>query len=621
MRILICVDFDEAAGGTWDYVCLPRYQLTREKLDKTWNHFSLDTLSEAIRQAITFQKTALSAVSTQLLQRPRRGHSWASVRSAQESLLGSSWLVENSNVHKSLYLDDVVQLLWSINEIRNFMAGKESPHEVIVSSQQMRSQLIELDPSFAEEFDMRSSSRAPGSAAGQAWISRFRQELFHSATLVKGILWLAASFVKASFRKRTKLKSQEFSSVFLDYFFDVPKVDAGEGYSKFWRQMPRALEDLGLTSCYAHIFVPDAKIRTLAKAKAHASKVGSPAIFLDDFIRPGSHVTHLVALLSNYKAFRKRIGQGSLQAGEGGTWLRRNQDRDLAISLFGTVAATHLVYDAMFERFSSWAKSSSVKQVVYVCEFQGWESLLTARLRRSRIRTIGYCHSSVRRLDLRGYAADLVEFSGPEVSRPDVLAAHSIQDLEMLEMRKGSAAPVLVESTRYSFQSTKGVVHDEASKRRALIVGGYSDAETQFLLDCCQGLTWASANGIEFSYLRHPKSRVETNQFRSVSRESFGSLPQLLEHYSIVICAAETSAAMEALLLGKLVTIVTEPGKLVASPVFGYSGVEIARNSEDLGRSLHSTRESFASELAKLEPCQSYRQQFRRWAEVLIESS
>ena len=106
-------------------------------------------------------------------------------------------------------------------------------------------------------------------------------------------------------------------------------------------------------------------------------------------------------------------------------------------------------------------------------------------------------------------------------------------------------------------------------------------------------------------------------QFESVSNEV--DSPLILA--SIVICAAETSAAMEALLLGKLVTIVTEPGKLVASPVFGYAGVEIARNSEDLSRSLHSWRKSFASELAKLEPCQSYRQQFMRWAEVLIESS
>lgn len=618
-RILICEEEEDATSGSWDMICLPLYEMVHLKGRSSWQDFSISHLEVALQKTICLQEDMLRRIGTHFRRSSRATRQDNSQFLKTDLLLGASLISENSNVHKSEYLNRVVQLLWSINEIRDFGAGKSTPPKVFVASEEMMSILLELDPSFAENFSITLLGSRISRNPKRSIFSVVRREMFLAITLVKGVLWLMSKFARVMTLKQSEHKNLNVDSVFLDYFFDAPSNPESDGYSKYWKHLPEALARGGLSHCYAHIFVPDDKNPTLSAAKASSRNAAVCAIFLDDFVKPRHFKGLFLSLLWHYKSFRKVVDSDPPRTSEtSNTWLRERQERDVAISLFGTVAATNLVYDAMFEEFALWAESSGVKQVVYVCEFQGWESLLVVKLREKGIRTIGYCHSTVRRLDLRGYLGLACHNPPPNSIRPDLLAAHSLQDLEMLQSRKGTASLALVESTRYSFRPIARVQVPRTSRQKVLVVGGYSDKETRFLLEVCGAVAASASDEFEFSFLRHPRSRVKSNTFESISRKNLGSFTDLMEGYSSVVCSAETSAAMEALLQGRRVTLVAAPGQLIASPVLGCLGVGIARNAADLGRSLRTKIITSSSELDKLRPCQAKPGDFKLWAEVMF---
>lgn len=618
VRILVTEASGAASREDWDFI-------VAVKELRTWSK-ELNSFLPIEPELLSASEAATAAIQSRFMAdfsglRSEGGEiRWEGrVPKSLQTLLESSLICEKSNVHKSPYLDEIFQLSWATHATRAFTAAHFNS-VISVDNENLRSKLLEVDPDFPGLTLLDNEDESPSVASRyvQTPIGDTLAALGLFATLGKGLLWLTFHYLSRFGRPGLvpRNRTNEIETVLVDYFFDVPERQTGMS-SKYWQRLPTYLKEDGHCVAQAHIFVPHEQHPTIRAARRRLATSDSTEFLIDDFAKSTRLFSAVWDLMSVFSWFLLKYVRFSNDFEHSFSWFKKSQIRDLANSLFGTVGAANIRYASLFSAFAQWAEKTGVKQVVYVSEFQGWEAILVKELRSRRIRTIGYSHSTVRRLDLRGSIG--IESGLPELPavRPDFLAAHSYQDLENLQSRKGSARTYLVESTRY--YRILGKQNHRASDviSKVLVVGGYSDFETKFLLEACEEAATMLESPVDFAYLPHPRSTIFSSRIRQIPRHSGTSFLDQLQHFDAVVCAAETSAAMEALLLDVPVTLVAPPGRLIASPVFGLSGVQTARSSSQLAASLKSSRRSIPAELDKIQPCHAHGGQYERWGQLL----
>ena len=617
LRVLVQFDelFDESQ---WDYVISLQNLRVWTKVSQSWKGADEGRLIEALTEAARWQDKKLHGLVELLSQQNKSLKS--STRDALRPLLSSSLLAERSNVHKSRYLDQVIQVLWAATEIRNIAKSTGCSPEIHTTHRCIATQMVDMGLDSC--FDVQWIGPAKQSNSRQVRIPEFLLRsaftLKNTLILMKGLIWLWARFLS-----RSQLRSSSRASLsatadvlFLDYFFDRSKSADGRAKSKYWASLPDSLEASGEKVTFAHIFVPDTKIRTMRKARKFNKENGVESVFIEGFVGIGEHIratSVMVQLFAVWVADFKR--QGVYQHYSKEVEILRNWE--VAVSLFGAIGASHLLYEYAFQKLAKKSSNSGIRKLVYVCEFQGWETRLLENFRAQEIETVGYCHFPLRLLDARGYLPASSCKEAVSAVRPDVLAVHSKSDEFRLLFRAGQARVEMVESTRYKDLPPKIVIPRSKSPKKVLVVGGYSRAETAYLLMTCQKALEVAPRRYSFTFLSHPKASVKPTSFPNLERDPYKSFSDLLSDFDAAVVAPETSGAMEALMLGLKVVIVSEAGRLVASPVYGLPGVDIVNEAEDLIRSLNKVESPNPAQLDRLKPLTPGKKGFPLWTDLL----
>ena len=518
------------------------------------------------------------------------------LKSCLETLFTSSLILEKSNVHKSPYLEDLLVSAWIAVQIEklfeNGMKGADLhlPSSAIEAGVKKFSQL-----SFPDyKFNVTDGKRSKKSILNQSFILLY----------LKSVVWLCVEFAKYP-RGRNRANNVEFVTggiLWLDYFFGRVPTGQGFGASKYWGSVPFKMETLGYRANFAHIFVPDKAIKYLSQARKSNLLSSRPSLLIQDLNRPGDFLHVFFSLTLVYLAWvRSRVAKVfSAQSRE--DWYLRALLGDLAKSLFGTIASSHLLFDASFTRLAKKCSEAQLTGVAFVSEFQGWESILVNRLKSQGISSVGYCHSTVRALDMRGLRVGSSLNRLLQPSRPTFVAVQSLMDLEKLSRKNPDLILVKVESCRYGELLRQKPAQPFIVPKRLLLVGSYSDLESAHMLNVCSEAKQLLKESVSFSFLPHPNSQVNSNEFSHVSRPQGMPFSFLLHDFDAVVAAAETSGAMEALLMGLQVNVVVLPGRLNASPLLGVTSVEMVTNAAQLSTAINSFRPFNESELERLAP-------------------
>ncbi|MDA9916116.1 hypothetical protein N9D71_00850 [bacterium] len=411
--------------------------------------------------------------------------------------------------------------------------------------------------------------------------------------------------------------SEGADTLLLDYFFDRSVACEGEAKSKYWQSMPDYLSCAGLNPYFVHIFVPDSKVRTLRAAKRFNSQNAVPSLFIDQLLGPADYISAAGAMLSVFRIWLLNSKAASPNTNDY-ECMKSYREDELARSLFGTVGASHLLYNLAFHKLAEMSNRSGIRKLIYICEFQGWESLLIKNFRSQEITTIGYCHSTLRLLDLRGYVTESDFPTNLGSLRPDTLAVHSKRDRDLAKNRASKAEIAMVESTRYKDIPDRLIGSGSTGIEKILVVGGYSGAETSYLVAVCDELAAQDSHQLSFSFLSHPNATVFPANFPVLDRHLISEFTSVLSEYSVAVVAPETSGAMEAYLMGLPVITVARPGRLVASPVFGLPGVAVAQTSSELSKCFDAQTESPPNpQMYKLRPVVAHEGRFTLWSKLL----
>lgn len=616
-RVLVQLD-ESFDPGQWDAVISLHNLKIWTKSSQSWRGADEGSLITALTEAARWQDDKLHGLLELFATKSKSLKTCT--REALRPLLSSSLLAERSNVHKSPYLDQVIQVLWAATEIRKMAKSAGGSPEVRTTHRCTAEQMVDmgLDTFFDVQWigPSKQSNKRNGSISRFLLWSAFA---FRSTViLVKGLIWLWARFFS-----RLQLKSSSSASLpttadvlFLDYFFDRSHRADGQSKSKYWGTMPDSVETSREKVSFAHIFVPHGNIRTMRKARKFNKENGVESVFIEEYVEFTDHVRAMSVMVQIHGAWiADFMWQGACERHSTKVEILRNWE--VAVSLFGTVGASHLLYEYAFQRLAEESSNSGIRKLVYVCEFQGWETRLLENFRAYGIETIGYCHSTLRLLDARGYLPASTGKGAVSAVRPDVLAVHSKMDASRLRFRAGQARVELVESTRYKQMTPKNGRHSRKSSKKVLVVGGYSPAETAYLVQTCQKALEVGPEHFSLAFLSHPNQSVSPTNFPSLKRDSSTSFSDLLSDFEVAVVAPETSGAMEALVLGLKVIIVVKAGKLVASPVYGLAGVEIVSEAEDLIQCLNKVAEPAPARLDRLRPLTHDKRGFTLWSDLL----
>jgi len=616
-RVLVQV---EAAGdpGDWDFVLsLGSLQIWSPSA-QCWTHAEEGDVLTAISQAVQLQDSKLQVFlkDVSALISPEDSTTLANI----EVLLTSSLLSERSNVHKSPYLDHVVQILWAADAIRHIAEHEEIPLEVFTFQEWIRDWMNELQTSqiveirLAQETPIKQSG-FPRFSASRVWKKKIRAYSY----LAKALAWLCLRFFsRFTFGSGSKVDIHAGSdTLLLDYFFDRSGSCEGEPSSKYWKLMPDYLKGVGFKPYYAHIFVPDSKVRTIRSARRFNTRNRVPALFIDQLLGITHYLHAATVMLSVFRIWVAHSKTATSNTNDV-ECIRNLRDDELARSLFGTIGASHLLYNLAFQRLAKLSNEAGIRRLIYICEFQGWESLLIKHFRSHSILTIGYCHSTLRLLDLRGYIAKSDVPSKVCSERPDTLAVHSTRDRDLLKNRSGKAIVAIVESTRYKDISQLPDARRSKGVEKIIVVGGYSKAETRYLIGVCDNLVTQSTNEISLNFLSHPNATAFPVNFPTIDRDPSRDFISVISDYSAAVVAPETSGAMEAYLLGLPIVVVARPGRFIASPVLGLEGVKVAQSPAELSKYLSGAPVSPSkAHMDKLKPIEAHGARFILWSKLL----
>lgn len=612
MKIIFTEDSDLPAGHQFDRVfsCPLLRRVDKDSSSNSWNEdvaLAFGLVDE------TFNKY-LNEKGRALLENSSNDPELARVIS---SLISSSLVIEKSNVHKSPYMDSVFLSAWIATQINKLPRQNGETFDFYLPSEKIASgvQHFLMDDFSDSRFHILEQNVFRSPRTG------FKSLRFFGY-LLKVLIWFLMQFL-VNFSPKNPGRTAIFAAggvLWLDYFFGRIPTPRGGGLSKYWNRVPLELEkSCGFEANFAHVFVPEKGTRYLRQARESGLLSSGTSLLTQELLRPRDFFSALRSLVLVYSSWTKSKAIDD-QFGKGRhSWIIQAVEDDLAKSLFGTIAGSNLLFDISFKRLAEKCKDANLVGVAYVCEFQGWESLLLRHLEKAGLHSIGYCHSTVRPLDLRGWKVGESLMDDFQPQTPTLVAAHSKLDREILTGKNPKLHIVEVESCRYGNLIIEKSRFEKQVPTRVLMVGSYSDLETENMLSICNDARHLTHRNASFSYLPHPNSRASCRDFPYAVRPEGSTFSELLGGFDAVVAAAETSAAMEALLKGLPLIVVPIPGRLNASPLANFSSVSAVTTPIDLAMSLDNPRKPDPRELAKLAPFAAEAGEYPRWVAALTK--
>ena len=389
---------------------------------------------------------------------------------------------------------------------------------------------------------------------------------------------------------------------FFSYFLNlVPEATKSGRYeSRYWGQLPDALQADGCVTNWLHIYLPDPVVPSSSRAantltafnkggqrqQIHATLdtfLSFSVIFaaLCDWCRLAWRGWRLQRMISSTTSMG--LDLWPLFASE---WRH---------STSGPIAILSAVTLSLFNA----AMKSLPKQQsgVYLQENQAWEfGLIQAWKAAGHKRLIGCPHSSVRFWDLR-YFFDSRSYNCPSIRSLPVPEQVALNGKATTDAYLAGGYPakdlVQVEALRYLYLDAllvRGKSEYSASKKcmRLLVFGDYLPSHTRQQMRMLELAAEYLPTGTIITVKPHPACPINSDDYPGLHLIIVTEpIAKLLTECDIAYTSAVTSAAVDAYCAGVPVISVLDPNMLNMSPVRGCEGVMFATTHVELLQALN----------------------------------
>ncbi len=500
------------------------------------------------------------------------------------SIWWMSPIAEKCNFLKAPYIEDILRLI----AIKKFLSENKVKSVRLTTSNKL---LIKIFKDFCNRNSLRF-----GVTFRKSKKVRLKAKIFNKVPhLIIGLVWLLRRILlrlPLICRSIDNWESSHGSVVLLSYFFNFDYESAKSGHfeSKYWGTLPQILSNNFGQIKWLHLYfendqVPNARDANMLITNLNENKKGHVHLILDSFIT----LKVVYQVIKEWLLLRRVFKQTNiaLQSATGkdfNFWPFFESDWEDAIK--GYVAVSNLLHINLFESAISELKVQNCG--IYLQENQPFEmAFIHCWNRANHGSLIGVPHATVKFWDLRyfNHESSFTEHNTLSMPRPDIVALngkaawdHYIKaDYKNSRMRK-------VEALRYNhLASLTGRYRPPSDYKRLLVIGDISEQKSVFQLNMIQDALKHIPQKLDIVYKPHPASSLDLKGYlQLITSVKTSDLAPLLIDSDIVISSADSSAAVEASLLGVAVINTLDSSKLNMSPLKDWPGASFVSSPDEL---------------------------------------
>ena len=379
--------------------------------------------------------------------------------------------------------------------------------------------------------------------------------------------------MKNYFKKKWhKCKNSVF---FFSYFahIDKDKIRKNQFNTNLWTIFPDELIKNKKKLNFIHHYQPSAEFPNVKQGRKFLEKVNKKSKtsehhqFLEDWFT--LFMCLQVALkfcLFSFKMIFIKKPFINVMKSEKDYWLWPLLHRDWDNSFHGPFLVSNIV---RFQLIKSAIKSIPKQSLgLYIFEGQSWERAFIYHWRKYQHgKLVGVAHSTISYWYLNYFSdQDLVKNNLSEsFPTADLIAVNGPHMRKILERVDYPPEKIIdVEALRYLYlndtlvEENEKIISPNLTKPTILILGDYQIKTTEKILDLINHLDIKIKNQYKFIFKPHPaRSNISLDKFLNVDIEKTDKiLKNLFSDIQIVISSANTAAAIEAFLFGKLLIVV-----------------------------------------------------------------
>jgi surface carbohydrate biosynthesis protein (TIGR04326 family) len=404
-----------------------------------------------------------------------------------------------------------------------------------------------------------------------------------------------------------KLQNPEWfsskDSIFICSYFihlDPDSCNQGRFHSRYWDTLPKYLNDKGVRINWLQMFlfsrvVPDVGtgIKWLRSFNGGANRHENQHTFLDSYMSWRVLFKVLAKYFWLYKvAWRLRQIKNDFYPKGSSCWLWPFLKNDWKNSLCGPGAITHCVH---LELFDVAIKDLPHQKIgLYLYENQGWEKAFLRAWRRYGHGTIiGVAHTTIP-FWLLPYAEDSRVFSEtnvPSSPQPDLIAVNGIKAWNALvEGGVPVGRMVEVEALRYlNFLKIKTNQRKKKAGARILILGDLDGVPSDNFLLLIEKAMKMLTGDYRFTFKPHPGSAIKITDYPNLNAtETTEPLDCILSEYDYALVSNNTSASIEAYMVGLCVIIGLDGRNINLAPMREHPGVRFVSTPKELAAALRN---------------------------------
>lgn len=437
-------------------------------------------------------------------------------------------------------------------------------------------------------FEWQSLPEKAVQAEQVSWLRRIYQSL---PCKLKALAWFIHYLVQRWPLKGVGLqewRQSKGSTTFVSYLFNLAPdaVNVGKFESRYWADLPDALQRDNCKTNWLHIYVNDPLIPNASKAATvirqfnATGKSDQVHVTLDAFL--GWRLVFRV-LRDWHLVRRARVKWQEIYISESNAYINLWPlfADDWQRLFHGVEALSNLLNLNLYEAALRVLPAQRIG--VYLQENQGWETALVHAWKAAgHGNLIGTPHASVRFWDLRYFfdprSYDRIIKNG--LPMPDLVAVNGSAAMRAYLGGSYPAGKLFeVEALRYLYLAEYSILAQKVppttgAPLRVLVMGDYSLDNTQLQMRLLEQAATLLPKDTVFVVKPHPNCLVNPADYPGLSMTvTMEPLSTLLAKCDVAYSSSLTAAAVDAYCAGVPVISVLDPGKLNMSPLRGYAGV------------------------------------------------
>jgi len=420
---------------------------------------------------------------------------------------------------------------------------------------------------------------------------------------MQGISWLVATLMRRILYYPPAICSDSIvNDIMIIGYLNDNNIINNDINSIYWGPLESKLQEWGVSVNWLYLYSGDGnlkKVRNLRKAISENNKLhlSNRYILLDSYIDIGVVIKTIYdwfMLMGSTALSRKII---NIDNSDPDIWpLFKSEYMN---DIYGQPALRNILYLNLFEKFFSSIKKQKIG--VFIKENQAWEmGLIYSWKINDHKKIIGSPNSTIRYWDLRFSDVNIYDTffkeSNPKNWIDEIALNGEHAKKEYIEHGNIDHKLKIVEALRYLKLNIPKKHRRIGKICRILILGDYSHTVTTMQFDFMS--RWLHNYGDEniiIYYRKHPSNNNNYSKYMMFDDELNGGIDEVLDEVDLVFSGPNTSAVVDAAILGVPIATLLDGNNFNLSPLRGCKNINFIESPEDFQRViLDITRNKFS---------------------------